>query len=318
MNSGFLPRLIMVSIANILMFSIGATGIFANGLLISIIHKNKNRKTVFQITIFSLGIADFLVSLILAYSGIYFICEDMKLFPHSQLFLRVFLGNLIFCQTSSFFHVLFIAAERLLAVFYPLRFRHVFTKKMCITVLAILWAASFPVTLVHYTDLRYVYKPMTLFCAIFLICSYSAICIRLTRRSSSIIARRVSKEDNSSLRKIVAHSLVVSIAFLVCIFPNLIVSNIDSVLGIVARFLLAGNVLINPIVYFLFAHYKEAIRGQSFIPAKHRVQQTSVDICSRESREMSRDTDNHAVEDIATKEDRHIDLDQIKVSSAKL
>ena len=272
----------MVDSFSILLFLIGATGILANGLLISILHKYKSKKTVFQITIFSLGVADFLVSLVMIYSGIYFICEDLEIFPNSQQFLLVLHGNLIFCQISSFLHVLFIAVERLLAVFYPLRFRHVFTKKICITVLAIIWAASFPLSFVKHNHLKFIYKPLIIVCAVFLLCVYSAICTQLTRRRRSVIARTISEKDNASLWKIVAHSFVVTIAFLVCILPYVVITNMSSVLGMVARLLVAGNVLINPIVYFLFAHYKKAIRSQSFASANRRRQQTRANPCSKE------------------------------------
>ena len=119
----------------------------ANILLISILRKDKKKKTVFLTTIFSLGIADLLVSLVLAYSGLYFLCQELKIFAESQEFFVIFLANLIFCQTSSFFHVLFISTERFMAVFYPLRFRRVFTRKKCIAVLAVIWIASLPTSL---------------------------------------------------------------------------------------------------------------------------------------------------------------------------
>ena len=279
--------------------SVGVVGILANTLQMVFLRKEKGKKTSFQITIFSLSIADFSVSLILVYSGLYFIAEEMNLFTKSQEFLRIFLANLTFCQQSSFFHILFIAVERLMAVFYPLRFQFIFTRKVCIVSLLIIWALSFALSFTAVSDLKYLYKPVTIISGVSLICSYMAICIKLFKRRNSVIVRTASENSNAAYSRTVTQSLAVTIAFIICTMPYLFTTNDDHPLMLMfARVMIVGNVLLNPIVYFLFAHCKRKFRRFSTAASlKQRRQPAKGKACNAVMQRVSSGVDSSSLKE---------------------
>ena len=148
--------------------------------------------------------------------------------------------------------------------------------------------------------------------AIFLLCSYSAICIQLIRRKrSSAVARNSSERNDAALKKILAHSLVVSLAFLICTIPYLVTANLDSPLGNVARILLVCNVWINPIIYFLFAHCKETIRNRSLSSISRIAQRVDTDGCSGTLRRGLHITGSKP------KEEQRIEYDSMKAGSSQ-
>ena len=299
----------MVSSLNVATISLGIVGMAANAMLFSVIRKDKRKKSLFQITIFSLGVADFLVSLILVYSGIYFTCQEMKIFEVSQQFLEIFLANLTFCQTSSFLHVLLITIERLVAVFYPLKFRHVFTRKVCVTALIFVWTAPLPLCFVQHHKIRLVFKPVAFVSGIFLIGSYTAIYIQLSRRSKSVIVR-ASSEKSSTTFRIAAHALFVTFAFLICTLPYLLAKEGEDSFTGTARLLMVSNVLLNPVFYVLFAHCKETVRNQSFISFRKGRKQTEA---IRSSREVP--SKSNAMADVAAKDGDNKSREKVELGS---
>ena len=306
----------MVSGLNIATISLGVVGMVANAMLFSIIRKDKRKKSLFQITIFSLGVADFLVSLILAYSAIYFIFQEMKVFVVSQQFLQIFLANLTFCQTSSFFHVLLITTERLVAVFYPLKFRNIFTKKACVIALIVAWTAPLPLCFVQHYQLRLVFKPVAFVSGVFLIGSYTAICIQLARRSKSVIVK-ASSEKGSTTFKIAAHALVVTFAFLITTLPYLLMKDGDASFTKIARLLMVSNVLINPVFYVLFAHCRQTVRNQSFMSFRKGRKQTGTIRSSREVPSMSNAAAGVTVKDHENKSSEKGELGTIETESTQ-
>ena len=291
-----MPQIVNFRISQV---CIGICGIAANSLLFFYILREKRKLTVFLLTVFSLSIADFSVSLLLTYSGVYLLLEEIEFFAKSDLFLRIFLQSLAFCQLASYFHVLFISAERLFAVFQPLRFQRYFTRAKCRAVLVIIWVGSLAMSFVDIYNLHFLYQCITLASAVVLVCIYTSICIKIIRQSKSFTGQ-ISERRNRCCTKVSIHSLFIAMSFLICNIPYAFSTTFSSLLASVGRLLIVCNVVMNPMVYFLFARLKDRLHRSSIAAtAKSHLQPSKQKKCTAEEQQVPDRCDGNAMPDDA-------------------
>ena len=223
--------------------------ILLNGIEISLLLYEKRTKIAFDVTLMSLAFADLLISLSLI--GYLF---------HLPELLEHILRHAIF--TSSFtsaVHLMFIAVQRLIAVFYPFKAATLLTRKRCCIIISSLWIVSVvtSVPIIFRNDDYYrVYlcTPVVFGSAILLL--YVALNYNMLTR------RKISMTRNSFNQNlhVMIYSTSITLAFLICTFPYTILlmkNTYTPQVPYYAFYLYILHVALDPVLYFLF-HYLKA------------------------------------------------------------
>ena len=235
------------------MIIFGILGFIANSLLIWLIYRKKSQRTVFDVTLWSLGLADFLTSAMIFSFGV---TGTMGLSKEKPIMIFLWSGGLS-TQLISFLHMLFIAIQRLGAIIYPLTFRMHFTIWRSYVTLFVLWA----LTAVFSTLLAVVISPNVLFMTIcifasggILIVLYSAICCKIRRNKR--LAQVAPKVNRNASYRVRVHSFVVMLVFIICTFPYAftVIYPLGWAGSLVTDILFALNAFVDPLVYFLVSY----------------------------------------------------------------
>ena len=232
----------------------GFLGMLLNALQINLLRKEK-KKTGFMLTIFSLSVADFLQSLVFINIGGYYLLVHGNVLSKSTVITNSIVRSILFYMTSSLLHVVLISVERFLAVYFPLRFQRLFTTRICKILLIFIWLLSIVITLLSHN-----LNPIVWVCCAALFFTYLSICVKMfLHQSKQVTSRESTKKGISNretrLRKIVLYSCSVTMSFIICNLPKTFAPFDSSVKGLVSTSLLLGNVLFNPILYFLHNRY---------------------------------------------------------------
>ena len=176
---------------------------------------------------------------------------------------------------SSIWHSIFIAIQRFLATFYPMKFRIYYTRKHCIAGLIIVWILSILLTALPFIDIIiFIHVPPFLIIVsdLCLITLYVMICCRVyykRRQLSSTMASFRHQQNNWTLQ----YSVLVTTVFILCTFPTA-VSHLRWIAGgsnlsleyNVEYFVTSSLFYLNPAldsVLFFIANYKQKICCQS-------------------------------------------------------
>ena len=245
-----------------LSMSFGVIGFILNIVQITLICRQKKKKSAFLLTILSLSFADGFCALAVLIYEIYWFLAVHGIILQSILFSWIFLGIVIFSQTVSFGHLTFIALERFVAVFYPMRLADVFSRKSCILGLAAIWFLSaIPSVVFQLTHKLHAFKLIIQMCALSLIIFYTAICIKVNRRPKFVTPRNGVSSQRSKNRKLVIHSLSVTLGFIICAFPYCL-SDLEDRLNLrIPLLLLNCNSSIDPLLYFLLQYCTRRRKG---------------------------------------------------------
>ena len=151
-----------------------------------------------------------------------------------------------FAVNSAALHVSFIASQRLLAVFRPIKFRIFLKRKQCLIVIFVIWIVSallsFPWTMPHsYLLVRCV----IISSGLVLILSYLLLFFRMKKRHS------IASSSNGINKKVYFHSLAVTLMFLICQIPFVVYLFTEKADVFYAfPHLLYLNASLDPVIYF--------------------------------------------------------------------
>ena len=199
--------------------SLGVIGFALNIVQIVLICRQKRKKSAFVLTILSLSLADGLSALAVLIYEIYWFLAVHRIILPSMQFLWIFLGTVIFSHTASFSHLIFIAVERFVAVFYPMRLAGMFSRKHCISGLIITWVLSVArVVTFQFTRTGNFNKLIVQVYAFSLIIVYTAICIKINMRPKSVVPSVGSSSRPATNKRLIIHSISVSLAFIIFAF----------------------------------------------------------------------------------------------------
>ena len=253
--------------------------------------KIKKYKSVFGVTLLSLCIADILGALSFA------VCGTLRLIEHSRRETILILPNskfekswkvghaaLFFALFSSFVHVLIIAIQRFSAVFFPLKFKVLFTFKGCVSVLVFAWLLCLSLSVLAFRSVVMLFLAsywITLTVNCLLILAYSAICCKTllaVKRRRSLTIRSKSGRDGAT-KKVILVSLAVTVCFLVCtfVFPIyylFVLCKWPNPMYHVVTSMIAINPFLDPLLYFYLFHGTNTIKRRKRIapptPRLHR------------------------------------------------
>ena len=238
-----------------LSISLGILGFVLNIVQIILICKQKKEKSAFVLTILSLSCADGLAALAVLIYETYWFLAAHRIIPPSMQFLWIFLGIVIFSQTASFCHLMFIALERFVAVFYPMRLASVFSRNHCTFGLVIIWVSSaIPVVTFQFTRTGHFNKLIVQICALSLIIVYTAICIKVNMRPRFVTPSVEPSSRPPTNRRLIIHSISVSLAFIIFAFPYSLTDMRNEAEHRVPVLLLISNSSIDPLLYFLLQY----------------------------------------------------------------
>lgn len=235
--------------------SICTIGVALNVLQIALLLHQRRTKLPFDVTLISLALANFVVSL--APMVIYlFLIANISL---TKYLIYVLAYIYTASNSTSALHLVYIALQRLIAVSHPHKFSTWLTRKSCVTTLGLFWLVPILLVLPLQLDFTYSYYkfyihiPLLLGVIIFL--CYAALNYYILTR------RRISIRGQSSSRsfQLLVYSTVVTLVYLICTFPItilLICAKDRSAVPLYASYLYVAHVVLDPLLYFLFQYFK--------------------------------------------------------------
>lgn len=239
--------------------------------LISLLRKH-GEKSAFEITLLSLAFGDLTLALsqvaigtldILALKG-----KSTKTMDAAFDYIGHVSSTAI---NSSFLHIVFIAGQRFVATLYPFRFKQIFTRMICACILIGIWLVSIIITVLRAREnndgdnwFGYLWVP----CEVIVALLYAIICYHVFSKRRQFVTSR--DEISRQNRKILCLSLIITIAFLVCTLPDVLV-----VFGTVSinsnnpvNILPFAHAMLNPLICLLFNYLRA--RGSICCSVRHR------------------------------------------------
>ena len=244
---------------------IALLGILFNLAQITFIIRHKNTKIPFDISVLGLCVADLFSVIIWLSIYIYrhLLENKVVLFRQKYVFI-ISLGGFFVLASSSLFHTLFIAMQRVFAVFFPLKFRIFFTRKSCFACLVVIWFVSF---LVGFLATRFefykVFSVSVLACGVSLIFCYIFVCLGVYRQSKTISSMTVSnRSQNRNNKRTIIYCVMVTVLYIICTFPVAILLGWigirdDVYLEAAALWLMELNPVSNSLLYFVLNSRKQ-------------------------------------------------------------
>ena len=235
--------------------SIGIVALLLNSAQAFLILRHKKMKTPFDISVFGVCIAD-LIALI--FFLINFICVDLLTYNVARFDWSipnfVSIVGFYFSMTASLLLTLFIAVQRLFAVYSPLKFRIYFTIRRCCYCLVFILIMSFLPCLHAYSFQNVdMFLYGVIICGCLLILCYMVICSTVYKRRERISA--IAPNQTRRTIRTLKYCVMITISFLMCTFPFAIHAVIKESLKSIL-FLILLNPLFNSLLYFVFNHRK--------------------------------------------------------------
>ena len=174
----------------------------------------KKHTTNFEKSLMSLSFADILTSITLIFLASVELKFDISLFLYINIFLNLSI-------TTMFNHTILIAAQRLIAVVYPLKVKIILSKRRFHVLLALTWisACVYGIGIVFITkDFVQVDCYLILISGIILIILYAAISYTTYWKDKDLY-NFTYREERGRSRSVLLHSFLVAMAFIVCFFP---------------------------------------------------------------------------------------------------
>ena len=250
------PQGIMISVDDsIVTTAICLTGIALNGFVVASLVHDKRTKVPFDITLISLAASDAITALAINCLVLFLYFQPYS--TNRALYMTLYFQVISASGLSSAFHMIFIAAQRVIAVSYPFKLSIWITKKRCIMCICVLWFASIAAAVpLYYQIVAYrrlvAYNPVVCACS-FTLC-YIFINYRMVTRKQ-LPGRRNATQNLHTL----LYSITVTAIFVGCTLPLTIEKIIDNnaPLSRPSSYLYLIQVVINPIAYFIFHFLKE-------------------------------------------------------------
>ena len=207
-------------IAVILWLAFGVIGLVLNIFEFIFIICKKKHATQFGLNLLSLSVADTIACLSYCFyaSVMISIYAGFSTANSSTYRARAIAQLLIFSSiTTSFTHIVLIALQRLWAVLFPYTFSHVFTVKNNIRLLTLAWiiASMYSVGYIFSNMFAEIACYQIFIVGTALIIIYCVITYKARRK----LGRRRSHVQSNHNRKILLHSIGVTLIYTVCNFP---------------------------------------------------------------------------------------------------
>ena len=269
--------------------ALGVGGFFFNILELIYLFRQKKQKTIFGLTLTSLCIADILGSLTLGLAGGFRLVEysgpkTITIYKNTTMAIIWMAGHgaLLFSVGTSFMHIVIISIQRLLVVFLPIKFRTTFTPGHGLAVILVTWFLMFiygTIAFFFSKVMLAVSYYMVLVFGITLVVCYAAVTYKLWVKSKERKLLR-AKTDNST-KRVVLHSISVTVAFLVCTVPHSVLYIFFYKTQSLAAYhfvncVIALNPLLDPLIYFFFYNQcsKYFFKKRSLKPKRTKGQST--------------------------------------------
>ncbi|XP_065057912.1 5-hydroxytryptamine receptor 2C-like [Rhopilema esculentum] len=243
----------MVSSNHLTELLITSVIILVNGPEIILILKAKKSLSLFQVLLLSLAVTDLLVGLL------QFILTVLQLY---DVEIKSFKLNsiLYFTIAASVNHVNAITADRFIAIRWPLKHRHLVSRRRIAIYIAITWCISIVMLMPLFirNSMEYVkyilsivmfaYSGVMVFVYSFII--YRVVVVR--GRVISIAAQQDNATQASKDVQLVVVSVVLTITFMICTVPFCVCAFITNHSPKTVKYLLLSNSLCNPCIYFFW------------------------------------------------------------------
>lgn len=234
--------------------------VIGNTAVLRLLYKRGCRRTVFDITVGSLVIADLCTAIGFLSSNITFI-TTMKTATVSEgveKFFNIFFEFTIFCFVVSILHVILITTERLYALFSPLKYRQIATKNRAKVPIIITWIASLAGSLAHAFAFKADQSDKAI--GLMIIVSSGVLCLLYGIIAIKIIfLKRKSMFKSRKDHLVLMNSLVVTVSFLACLLPlaiGLLGANKNNGSTYLLSSFVAIKLLLDPILYFYVSFWK--------------------------------------------------------------
>ena len=225
--------------------------------------RRKKTKIPFDISIFGVCVANLIASILLLLDTIFstYVSLNKKLTGSDwETANEFFSSGIYFSVVISFYLTVFIAIQRLLAVYRPLKFRIYFTRRRCYYCMAFVWTISFLTTMQAFLEDVGIFGYGVTTCGCLLIVCYIAICSTIYKRQKlhSSIAQNQTRRSGRTL----IYCVLITIAFIVYTFPFAIstakIKQID-ISPMVSMLLVMLNPSFNSLLYFVFNRDKQRL-----------------------------------------------------------
>ncbi len=247
----------------------GSIGFLANLIELVLLCRDKMEITsVFRLALLSLNIADLLVSLVVLLIGVTY-AVHMSIFNANNLPLYKYLVyrmSIVFSVNLSLTHILFIAIQRLIAVVFPLKVKHIMTKSRCCFILSLLWlfSVTFAAMVYFYAEMFVIIHYLTIITGVLLILMYSVICCKTMKASmASFSSEEMQRRRQKSDKEVLLYSLAITGVFIVCNFLNSMRTFFEYsfYLIVTAETLLTLNPFTDTVSYFAWSYYKRRVQA---------------------------------------------------------
>ena len=255
-------------------FVLGSLGIIANILQIAYCIIKKKYHSPFDRSVLSLSVADIISGLFFAVYGLVsslLLLKNQNLIAIAKFTQYISIG-INFSVIASFNHIIFIAAQRLLVVMFPLRIRVLFDGQRFNILLVLTWflAAVYCVlsAAVFMSEYLKVNSYMIMISGIILVLLYAVLSYQ-TRKRDHILQDSVHVGTRVQNRTILLHAILVTAVFLVCFYPFAITYLYivhGFVTAVICDLLITINPLLDAIIYFYIGYFRR-IRTVAIHPA---------------------------------------------------
>ena len=245
----------------------GFAGFIANAALLIMLFRARKSESLFNKTLASLAVANLISDVCFAVSGTLFTYQTLAKiweFENMLILVRLQFANRAFIAVS-LSHIVFIAVQRFVAVYFPFRFKRIFTTKLTWMILVLIWALPLAATvLFHYVirsdndpDVPVAYSIILL--GVILTICYTFILIRLIIQRKLTSAMTINNNPTSDTKhkfKLFFNSIGVTFLFLILMLPFAISTLEADILGkwrMLFSSFIAIKTLVDPTVYFFIA-----------------------------------------------------------------
>ena len=264
---------------------IAASGIVLNTIQISSTFRQGNKARPFDLSIVSLSAADLLSSIFTLVFMIHWHLSHNSLIQQTSVIESVSRAFLQFSVTSSIFHLVFIAIQRVFAVVFPMQFRTRFTTRHCYEVIGVTWILSLTFSLINFFALPSdIIGYAVIVSEVLFVITYSIICLSVKKHNNATQRLRTTvHQHRSAFRGTFFYAIYMTVAFILCTLPLAlyatgIVKRIDpSYVFEWARWMFYLNPTVDSLLYFYFKRGKSsAFYKSTRTRSTARVQRESV------------------------------------------
>ena len=231
-------------------------------VLILVCKKAPSQRTIFDLTVCSLVVADLLASVGIVTVFPFIMIANHDTVPTSAIIvIMVFKRTSAVCFLSSVLHIVVITAERFFGLFAPFVYRRVVTKLKVIILIAIMWVFTAGLAIISCLSLKDILETSQAVGVVIFASGLSS-CIMYVMIGIKVLAmRRNRKRTSRRDSRILENAFAVTLSFLVCTLPSALktfVMDYDTmfVYGFLCDSFLAVKLLLDPILYyFMIYHY---------------------------------------------------------------